>query len=147
MCSGDFSLTTEPNFDHMKVLELKQYLQVRGISITAKRREELLTFLFAIPIQYMCFCLMISSHSGCCTLNYIVLGCTLFSPNTKQKLLLYLLDKVGQKEQGLLPSKNCGLTVSHFRAITRKSFYIFVRYTYSRTARKPNTFLSSTTVS
>ena len=87
MSSGDFSSTTEPNFDGMKILELKQYLQVRGISVTAKRREELSTFLFAIPIQYMCFCLMISSHSGCCTLNYIVLGCTLFSPNTKQKLL------------------------------------------------------------
>ena len=107
----------------------------------AKRREleELLTFLFAILIQYMCFCLMISSHSGCCTLNYIVLGCTLFSPK-KLNRNYYLLDKVGQKEQGLLPSKNCGLTVSHFRAIARKSFYIFVRYTYSRTARKPNTF-------
>ena len=50
MSSGDFSSTTEPNFDRMKVLELKQYLQVRGISVTAKRREELLTFLFVIPM-------------------------------------------------------------------------------------------------
>ena len=37
----------------MKVLELKQYLQVRGISVMAKRREELLTFLFAIYTIYV----------------------------------------------------------------------------------------------
>ena len=32
----------------------------------------------------------------------------------------YLLEKVGQKKPGLLPSKNYELTVSHFRARTRE---------------------------
>ena len=32
----------EPNFVRMKVPELKKYLQVRGVSVANKRREELL---------------------------------------------------------------------------------------------------------
>jgi len=32
----------DPEFNRMKVPELKKYLQVRGISVASKRREELL---------------------------------------------------------------------------------------------------------
>ena len=37
----------EPNFVKMKVPELKNNLQVRGISVANKRREEILDFKFS----------------------------------------------------------------------------------------------------
>ena len=41
---NDFPLTKEPNFGLMKVPQLKQYLQVRRISVTGKKTRGTLGF-------------------------------------------------------------------------------------------------------
>ena len=56
-----------------------------------------------------------------------------------------------RKEQVCFKSKNYELTVSHFRARTRREHggkrgILFVMYAYSWTARKLKTFSSSATV-